>query len=95
MVLVEAAMFGKPMISCEINSGTSYVNEHGRTGFVVPPEAPRELGVAIRELLTDEPRAKNMGREARARYERLFSGPALGEAYSRIYRQVVSGEAGS
>ncbi|WP_345813091.1 glycosyltransferase [Paraburkholderia sp. PREW-6R] len=95
MVLVEASMFGKPLISCEINSGTSYVNEHGLTGFVVPPDAPRELAFAIRELLTDEPRAQNMGREARARYERLFSGPALGEAYSRIYEQVVSGEARS
>ena len=37
MVLVEAAMRGKPMISCEIGTGTSYVNQHlqtrrGRTG---------------------------------------------------------------
>jgi glycosyltransferase involved in cell wall biosynthesis len=93
MVLVEASMFGKPMICCEIGSGTSYVNEHGVTGLVVPPESPRELSRAIRELLTDAPRAQNMGREARARYERLFSGPALGRAYSDLYRHVLNDEA--
>jgi Glycosyltransferase len=35
VVLVEAALFGKPMISCEIGTGTSYINSHGITGFVI------------------------------------------------------------
>lgn len=89
MVLVEASMFGKPMICCEVESGTSYVNLHGTTGLVVPPEAPDSLADACNTLLADEGRARAMGVEARTRYENLFSGAALGRAYSALYRDVV------
>src|SRR5690606_15618876 len=45
--LVEASMFGKPMISCEIGTGTSYVNLNGQTGIVVPPQNPEALSAAM------------------------------------------------
>ncbi|HEX7936742.1 MAG TPA: glycosyltransferase [Paraburkholderia sp.] len=89
MVLVEAAMFGKPQVCCEIGTGTSYVNEHGVTGFVVRPEAPDELAAAVNALLADESRARAMGAAARERYERLFSDIALGNKYTALYDEVV------
>lgn len=89
MVLVEASMFGKPLVCCEIGSGTSYVNEHGVTGFVVPPESPRELAGAVNALVDDERMAQSMGNAARARYEQLFSAPALGKAYRALYEEVT------
>ncbi|BDC39215.1 glycosyltransferase [Paraburkholderia terrae] len=92
MVLVEASMFAKPMVCCEIGSGTSFVNEHNVTGFVVPPESPREFAAAANQLLADPALAAQMGLAARARYERLFSAPALGREYRRLYDDVV-GEA--
>lgn len=54
MVLVEASMFGKPMVTCEIGTGTSFINQHLETGFVVSPEATRELAEAISTLLADD-----------------------------------------
>ena len=90
MVLVEAAMFGRPQISCEIGTGTSYVNTHEESGIVVPPENPKELANAMFLLLHDISLAKKFGLGARARYERLFSGDALGKAYVDLYREVVS-----
>ena len=89
MVLVEAAMFGRPLISCEIGTGTSYVNAHEETGFVVTPESPEELMRAMNLLLADDDLAATMGSAARARYERLFSGPALGRAYAALFREVA------
>jgi rhamnosyl/mannosyltransferase len=89
MVLVEAAMFSKPMVCCEVGSGTSFVNEDGVTGFVVPPESPRELAAAVNSFADDELLALEMGAAARERYERLFSGPALGEAYRSLYHEVA------
>ncbi|RDJ98752.1 glycosyltransferase [Paraburkholderia lacunae] len=89
MVLVEAEMFGKPMVCCEMGSGTSYVNEHGVTGFVVQPEAPEQFAAAVNELVRDEALARKMGAAARERYERLFSGPALGNAYRGLYEEVL------
>lgn len=89
MVLVEAAMFARPMICCEVGSGTSYINTHGETGFVVPPESPVELAHAMNRLLTDGALADRMGAAARQRYERLFSGRALTTAYVRLYEEVL------
>lgn len=89
MVLVEAAMFGKPMISCEIGTGTSYVNADGETGLVVPPESPAELVRAMNRLIEDEALAQRYGQAARLRYERMFSGEALGKAYAALYQDVV------
>ncbi|MCA8374206.1 glycosyltransferase [Burkholderia multivorans] len=89
MVLVEAEMFGKPMVCCEVGSGTSYVNEHGTTGLVVEPERPDALADAMQMLLDDDALANRMGNAARARYEAMFSGSALGDAYCQLYRGVV------
>jgi rhamnosyl/mannosyltransferase len=89
MVLVEASMFGKPMVSCEIGTGTSFINKDGLTGYVVPPESPVRLADAINALLEDESLAARMGAAARSRYEEMFSGEALGEAYSNLYSEIT------
>lgn len=89
MVLVEASMFNKPMISCEIGTGTSFVNLHEKTGFVVNPEDSASLAGAMQELLEAPALAHGMGMEARSRYEKLFSGPALGKAYTTAYKELL------
>jgi glycosyltransferase involved in cell wall biosynthesis len=89
VVLIEAAMYGKPMISCEIGTGTSYINSHLKTGFVVEPEKALALEKAMNTLLNDTKLAKQMGMAARARYEELFSGDALGTAYTRLYKELT------
>lgn len=90
MVLVEAAMSRKPMISCEIGTGTSFVNADGETGLVVAPAKPAALADAMNRLLADEALAARMGLAARERYERLFSGAALGREYAALYREVAA-----
>lgn len=90
MVLVEASMFSKPMVCCEVGSGTSYVNLNGETGLVVPPESPAEFAQACNRILSDPDLAQKMGAAARKRYEALFSGEALGGAYSSLYRKVCT-----
>jgi len=90
MVLVEAAMFGKPMISCEIGTGTSFVNTDGETGFVVPPEQPERLAQAMNRLLVDASLCVHLGAAARQRYEMHFSGDALGRSYAALYRKLLA-----
>lgn len=90
MVLVEAAMFGKPMVSCEIGTGTSFVNAHGETGIVVPPGRPDALGEAMNRMLADDAYVARLGGGARLRYERMFSGEALGRGYAQLFREVAA-----
>ncbi len=90
MVLVEAAMFGKPMISCEIGTGTTFVNIDGETGLVVPPENSTDLAQAMTHLLENDEACACFGVAARKRYEHLFSSEALGQAYANLYREVAA-----
>lgn len=90
MALVEAALWAKPMISCEIGTGTSYVNLDGTTGFVVPPRDPLALSRAMQALSDNETIALRFGRAARARYEELFSGEAMGRNHLALYKDALS-----
>lgn len=88
MVQVEAQMFSRPLISCEIGTGTSFVNKNEKTGFVVAPSSPELLHEAMRNILLHEQLAEALGHEARLRYQNLFSSEALGRAYHDLYTEL-------
>ncbi len=92
VVLVEASICAKPMVTCEIGSGTSFVNVNGETGFVVEPENPAALAGALNKLLGDSAMAGSMGTAARRRYEQLFTARAMADAYADLYRQVLDAD---
>ncbi|MCO5786559.1 glycosyl transferase family 1 [Pseudomonas sp. G11-1] len=88
--LLEGAMFGKPMISSEIGTGTTYINIHGETGLVVPPSDAAALRVAMRRLWSDHALSIRMGQAAAQRYQRLFTAGRMGQSFSTIYQRLVS-----
>jgi rhamnosyl/mannosyltransferase len=88
--LLEAAMAGKPMISCEIGTGTSYVNIHQQTGWVIEPANPAALAEAITELANDQALAEHYGAQARQRYRDLFTGTAMGNQYLSLYQKLLA-----
>jgi glycosyltransferase involved in cell wall biosynthesis len=88
--LLEGAMFGKPMISSEIGTGTSYINIDQETGLVVPPSDPQALRAAMRTLWDDPLLAQAMGRRAEARYLELFSAEQMAASYTELYRELVA-----
>jgi rhamnosyl/mannosyltransferase len=90
MSLVEAGMCARPMISCDISTGTTYVNEEGVTGHVVPPEDPGRLRAAMQDLLDRPDRAREMGLAARRRFEELFTADAMAQRYEALYRQLAA-----
>ena len=90
MVLVEASMHSKPMISCEIGTGTSFINLHGETGIVIKPGNSSELAKAIEHIFSNEESSSMMGKAARSRYENYFSGSIIGKAYSDLYRELAA-----
>lgn len=88
--LLEAAMYSKPMISCEIGTGTTFVNLHGETGLVVPPNDPPALSKALQQLWHDAPLAARLGRNARQRFEQLFTAERMCATTVDIYQQLLS-----
>jgi rhamnosyl/mannosyltransferase len=83
--LVEASMFSKPMISCEIGTGTSFVNKNGETGLVVPPQNPYELSVAMKTIAFNADLAKIFGSNARKRYNEKFTAKRMTNSYVSNY----------
>jgi rhamnosyl/mannosyltransferase len=90
VALLEAARAGKPMVSCEIGTGTSYVNENGVTGLTIPPADPAALAAAMQSLWSDSPRREQMGAAARARYEKLFTAKQMGDSYAALYQRLTT-----
>ena len=72
-VIVEALAAGKPVISTEVGTGTSWVNVDGETGLVVPPHDPAALANAVNQVLTNTELRLRMGHAARARAEMEFT----------------------
>jgi rhamnosyl/mannosyltransferase len=89
VTLLEGAICRKPLISTEIGTGTSYVNEDGLTGIVVPPADVDRLAIAMRNLADDPARAASMGEACYQRYHQLFSAQSVGGQYVRLYREVL------
>jgi len=85
VTLLEGAMYGKPLVSTEIGTGTSYINVDSETGFVVPPKDPIALRNVMLKLDQDSALAQRMGKMARLRYESKFTGRLMGERYANLY----------
>jgi rhamnosyl/mannosyltransferase len=90
IALLEAARAGRPLISCEIGTGTSFVNVDGQTGHVVPPADAGALAAAMARLLDNPAEAARMGNAARQRYEQLFTAATMGRDYANLYQRVFS-----
>ncbi len=87
--LLESAMYGKPMISSEVGTGTSYVNIDGETGIVVQPENSKQLADAINKLGDNVDEAARMGKNALARFESHFTSQKMTDAYLYEYGQLL------
>lgn len=88
--LLEGAMYGKPMISSEIGTGTTYINIDAETGLVVPPSDPQAFGEAMRTLWDNPELAAAMGKRAEARYWELFTAEQMAKSYTALYHELVA-----
>jgi glycosyltransferase involved in cell wall biosynthesis len=89
LVTLEAAIHAKPVVSCEIGTGTSYVNVHGETGIVVPPSHPLALAGALNQIASCSKLQDRMGRAARSRFEQKFTAKRMVDSYVELYKTLV------
>ncbi|CAI2415535.1 GDP-mannose-dependent alpha-(1-2)-phosphatidylinositol mannosyltransferase [Serratia ficaria] len=90
ITLLEGAMYGKPLISSEIGTGTTYINIDQETGIVVPPSDPQALRAAMTALWRDPELAQRYGENATKRFQALFTSARMAESYIGLYQQLMN-----
>ncbi|MDC6448996.1 glycosyltransferase [Pseudomonadales bacterium] len=92
VTLLEGAMMSKPLISANPESGSSYVNVDGLTGLVAAPNDVQSLKQAMQRLQDNPDWARQLGDNARARYEEKFTGSKMVASYAAVYNEFAREE---
>jgi rhamnosyl/mannosyltransferase len=88
-VQLEAMAAGKPVVSTDVPSGVSWVNQDGRTGLVVAAGDATALAAAIDRLIADAPLRASLGAAGRARVEEEFTIGRLRERLRLLYEEAA------
>jgi rhamnosyl/mannosyltransferase len=81
------------MISCEMGTGTTFVNLHEQTGLAVPPNEPPALRAAMTRLWDNPVEAAAFGANAELRFQQLFTAEHMCATTAQIYQQVLAEKA--
>ena len=82
--LAEGLAMGKPLISTELGTGTSFVNKHGETGFVVPPKNSNALAQAMKNIVKNPKTSYKFGTAARQRYLDNFTDDKMAKSHRSL-----------
>ncbi|EIV2907227.1 glycosyltransferase family 4 protein [Citrobacter braakii] len=88
ITLLEGAMYGKPLISCEIGTGTSFINLDRQTGFVIPPNDHIKLREVMQTLYVNSELVEQYGLNAYTRFKSLFTSEKMLIDYSDLYKEI-------
>ena len=88
-VQLEAMAAAKPVISTDVPSGVSWVNQDGVTGIVVRAGDADQLRAAIDALIADPQRRARLGAAGRARVEAEFTIERLRERLREFYEEAA------
>jgi rhamnosyl/mannosyltransferase len=91
LAMVEYMAAGLPVICTELGTGTSLVNQHGKTGFVVHANDPDALAEAVNRLLADRALRERMGRAGRERVRERFTTAAMMRGIDSLYEAALGG----
>ena len=86
-VQLEAMASARPVISTDVPSGVSWVNQDGHTGLVVPAGDAAALRCAIERLIGDPALRSQLGAAGRARVEQEFTIDRLCERLRAVYEE--------
>ncbi|MEK7814234.1 MAG: glycosyltransferase [Candidatus Desantisbacteria bacterium] len=90
LVQLEAMACGKPVVSTDLNTGVSYVNRNGYSGYTVRTKDPLALEYAINKLLSDDPLRIQLGANAKKWvFDEFSEQKMLGEVFNQ-YLELMS-----
>lgn len=89
IVQIEAMACGKPVISTELGTGTSFINQNNLTGFVIEPRNSNLLAYSINKLLENDHLRQTLGRNAKHRAFNEFTSEIMVQRIYNLYKEVL------
>jgi glycosyltransferase involved in cell wall biosynthesis len=87
--LLEAMATALPCVASRIGGNTDLLDA-GRTGLLLPADAPEAWSSALIGLIEDPEHARRLGTAARQRIEAEFALPVVVDRYVELYRQILA-----
>lgn len=88
LVLLEAMAFAKPVIAVNQGGPTEIVKD-GETGLLAPTAESESLAAALKTLLADGNRNRQMGNAGKLRYEEKFTTQLMARATAKFYQRIL------
>jgi len=85
---MEAQAAGLPVVASRVGGIPSLI-EDGKTGILVPAGSPDDLAKAIKAMLNDPARAREMGQQARQFVSEKFSVGKMADATLDVYESII------
>ena len=86
--LLEAMAAGLPVVASAVEGSTELIRP-GETGLLVPADRPDDLATAIRSVLDDVNRAREMAATAQTVVKKGYTADSAVRTYSELYRQLA------
>jgi len=90
--IIEASAFGKPVVASNIRGCRESV-DNGKTGILVPPESPANLADVLANLLNDQDKCKELGKNGREKslkeFDEKIAFNHLKEKYEYFIRKII------
>ena len=90
LVLLEAAKYSKPVITTQLNTGTSFIVKNNYNGFIIEPNNAKQLKDKINILLNDKAKCKIMGSNNYTRLKKNFCSKKMLKNYNLIMSKSIS-----
>ena len=88
-VAVEWMSMGRPLIATGVGCLPEYLSD-GKTGLLVPPRAPIEMGRALGRLVSDSALRDRMGNEAKKRFSAVFTLERFLDETEHFYEKAIA-----
>jgi glycosyltransferase involved in cell wall biosynthesis len=87
--ILEAMAVGLPIVATDVGGNAEAVVD-GETGFIVPPNDPEELALALIKLIESPKLRKNFGEGGKRRTKLHFDSTTMVETYSKLYLDLIN-----
>lgn len=90
IVQLEAMACGKPVVSTNLPTGVPFVNQHEKTGLVVPPKDTESLSKAINLLFANPDLRRRFGDTGKERVKKKFTRELVADSVMHVYSQLLA-----